>query len=766
MFHNDFELDWQFFYGDISAEQLCEVIPLNWQIVDLPHDYTRNQHFRNDPLLDHSGYLPGGVGCYRKEFVLKNCSDCLTTVEFDGICGECEIYCNGRNVADHQFFYSGFSVDLTGIVHDGTNTLAVRVDLPMPSGRWYTGAGINRHCRIVQKPFCALKRHGIHVFSQLELGKQAEIKINLEFEKSPDSTGTLAIVRPDGSLLEQREIKVFSKTFSADFTEERPMLWNIDTPLLYIVRLEISGQSYEERFGLRTIEFTRDRGMFLNGKSIPVQGVAIHEGFGALGTAFCEEALERMFKLMREIGANAIRTVHNPPPPELIKRCDELGIMVMLEYFDCWETGKVEHDFHKYFKEQWFDIVKETSLAFRNHPSIILWSIGNEVVEQMSPECGIIAKQLSDAVRKFVPGGLITCGCDEPEHVIKNNIAPALDVLGMNYRLPSYETAAQVLPLCGSENIAALASRGAYQFDNQGNIIGEQSDHEESSYSITKMYNGCFQEEDLLFHKNSPYSPGEFAWCLYDYLGEALHRTKHMKNRSNGNVIHYPARSSYWGFFDTCGFPKDRVWLFRSLWRKEPIAHLMPHWTWHGREGKPIPVWVYGNFDSCELFLNGKSLGKRSFDPGKLHAEFMVNYEPGKLELKGYDKDGNVICSDQVQTAGDLDRLELLPEEPFITPDGIAFVKVQAVDKDNIILPDANNCFEVTVSGGGILFAADNGDSCCHEKFDDPYHSLYHGMALLMIRQNRRSKEPVKISLRIPLHDPYEITLPIKEKLS
>lgn len=741
----DFNFGWKFHLGEQSKVSTAEFDDSSWETVNLPHDWSISLPFENKPGLDYHGYLAGGTGWYRKRFRFDNSNE-LVFLVFDGVYRSCRVWCNGKEAGHHHFGYNGFELDLTPfLVRDGENVLSINVEAPTPSCRWYSGAGINRGVHLLRRRIPYFPRHPLYISSILE-NDNAEVnaKLNAVLTQNEDFRIEMTVTAPSGSIV-YNETRPACKYSEWKFSILNACLWSPETPDLYHCVFSLrdrSGSILDQTksfFGIRKVEFTQTHGMYLNGKHVPLRGMALHEGFGCLGTAFSLSALKHQLDLAQSIGANAIRTTHNPFPKEIADECDRRGLLLMAEIFDEWHIPKKTYSCGTFFDDHYESSMIEFLHTFRNHPSVIIWSIGNEIWEQGTPECGEIAMKLRKIINREAPGIPVSAGCDHPLEALASGMGEALDVFGINYNFDTYGEITKQMPVFGSETVATLSSRGEYTFDSQGHITGSTEDCQESSYFITEMDGGNLPEAALLFQKNNTYSAGEFVWCLMDYLGEGLHNPKHLRRHEDGTLNFYPVRSSFFGLFDTCGFPKDLAWLYRSAWCETPCAHIMPHWTWSGREGELIPIRVYGNFHTGELRLNGRSLGARFFTDHQdsLHLEWLVPYEPGVLEFTGFDINGNAIMQDSVRTAGEPTLITLETSVPEFSFGELAFITAKITDSAGTVVPSAAHLLEWDVSGAGCFEATDNGNPTSHEPFHTRRRSAFHGMALLVVRAER-----------------------------
>lgn len=691
-----------------------------------------------------AGYIDGGTGWYRKTFELpENDRGKKVFVEFDGVYMNSDVWINGFHLGNRPYGYSGFRHELTGHVRfgEGKNVLAVRVDVRQPCSRWYSGAGIYRDVRLTKTDPVHVAHWGVGVTTPNVSADSATIRVETKVRnQSPvpqsvvlesvmmDASGRETAVTRSEMRIEPDSAGRFLHTLRI----VKPVLWSLENPVLYGVKsvVRVNGRltdSLETPFGIRTFEFTADSGFFLNGRHVPIRGVNLHHDLGCLGTAVNGRAIERQLEIMRDMGCNAVRTSHNPPAPELLDLCDRMGFLVMDEAFDEWKRPKTMFGYDRFF-----DAWSERDLADmirrdRNHPGVVLWSIGNEIPEQEDPDGFEMSKRLADICRREDPTRPVTAGCNLPDAAVKSGFSKPLDVFGVNYSLPFYRTLKGRTPMVASETASAVSTRGRYNLVAGGNgnpEIVQALDNQRSSYDDDTA------ENTLKAVAAAPWIAGEFVWTGFDYIGEPF-------------PFSWPSVSSYFGIVDLCGFPKDRFHLYRSQWTEEPMVHVLPHWNWPEFEGREIPVRCYSNCESVELFLNGKSLGERNFrDTERLHLEWKVPYRPGTLKAVG-KRGGEAACADSVSTAGAPAHIILKPDRAKIRPDGkdLSFIRVEITDREGRLCPNADPLVRFSVSGAGTLAGAGNGNPVSHEYFNRDHRKAFHGLCLAVIRANREPGE-------------------------
>ncbi|HEY7486722.1 MAG TPA: glycoside hydrolase family 2 TIM barrel-domain containing protein [Streptosporangiaceae bacterium] len=760
-----------------------------WRRVNLPHDWS----IELNPTATAStnsgtGFLQGGLGWYRKSFTLPpSLAGKRISVEFDGVYMDSYVYVNGQLAGNHPYGYTGFNIDLTDLAHtDGKtpNVIAVKVQNQLPSSRWYSGSGIYRNVHLVVTDPVHVARHGVFVTTPNVESTYADGYTTVHVETSVAGAGQPVDVVSTIRDAKGRTVASHTATGTAggspasdDIRLNHPTLWSIDHPYLYTVRTQVKagGRTVDETtttFGVRWFTFDPDAGFLLNGRPTKLYGVDLHHDLGALGAAINRDALVRQMKIMKSMGVNAFRTSHNPPSPEMIDVCQRLGIVMMVEAFDTWRRPKVQFDYGRFFDANSDADVKEMVNAAKNSPAVVLWSIGNEIPDSTSVSVGVpIAQRLIADVKSIDTTRPIVMGSDKYRSVpspgsAQDQILNLLDGMGLNYN-----TAGSVDALHAryptkfffeSESSSEESTRGVYQDPEQLNTgenytpgkRGTSSyDNNLASWTMSGEY-GLKKDRDRTFFA------GEFLWSGIDYIGEP----------TPYNV--FPVKSSFFGAVDTAGFPKDMYWLFRSQWTDDPMVHLLPmNWTDH-KPGEPVQVWAYANVDTVELFLNGKSLGVQKFDhkttadgrpyletteptgddknvtsgpfpgsytspngsAGKLHLTWNVPYAPGRLVARA-SRNGKVVATDELQTAGAPRTLRLTPDKKVVTADGrsLSFVDVDVVDSRGVTVPGADNAIDFKVTGG-TLAGLDNGREESAENYKASTRRAFNGKALAIVQ--------------------------------
>jgi len=753
---------WKFNLGDVDGAEIEGYDDGAWRSLDLPHDWSIEQPF--DPAQSaEQGHLPGGIGWYRKTFdIPESYQGKIVRIEFDGVYMDSTVWINGHLLGGRPYGYIGFSFDLTPYLRFGEkNVLTVKVNAQTPSCRWYSGAGIYRNVRLAVQSETHIPQCGVFITAPEIESSCATVRIvtSIENHGSAKSVELKTVIQGTDGAEVAFDRKILSELsgkkaeYEQLFKIKSPRLWSCESPYLYkaVSIVSVNGGETDRKttvFGIRKIEFTRDRGFFLNDIHTPIKGLCMHHDLGCLGAAVNVRAMERQLEILKASGCNAIRTAHNPPAPEFLDLCDRMGFLVNDEVFDEWKAKKTEFGYWRFFDEWHEADVTDFIRRDRNHPSVIMWSIGNEIDEQRDKENGaVLAQALADIVHREDPTRPVTAGCNYPQQADEYGYMKVLDVAGINYNYQYYPVLRGRRPLFGSETTAATASRGEYKFiEKNGEMTIDNQrpeNHQATSYCLNKMPGGALQEDAIRQAKNHPWSAGEFVWSGFDYLGEPFVGWW-LKNGDpyigewtpDYAMKGWPSRSSCWGLVDTCGFPKDRYYFYQSQWGAKAMVHILPHWTWPEHEGKLIPLWCYAQCDSVELFLNGKSLGEKKFiETADLHLEWKVPYAPGTLRACA-KINGREIASDEVHTAGEPYEITLSPDRKEITADGydLSFITARITDRNGVTCPEAAMMISFSVGGSGAIAGVDNGDATCRESFKTAKHSAFHGLALLVIK--------------------------------
>ena len=762
-----------------------------WRHLNLPHDWAIEGPFNID-YNGSTGKLPyWGIRWYRKTLELsQDDAGKQIYLDIDGAMSYASVWCNGQYVGGWPYGYASFRLDLTPYIRAGQkNVLAIRLDNPDDTSRWYPGSGIYRNVWLVKTSPVHVEQWGTFVRNQQVDSEIAvmEMGVNIENHAGKDVQVKLQTSvylqgkdgRPVGEEVAQsmaKNIAIKKDSWSSarfQFKINKPKLWDIDTPNCYVAvsRVFIDGKemdSYETPFGIRTIEFTHDQGFMLNGQKVAIKGVCMHHDLGALGAAFNEVAAERQLRIMKEMGANAIRTSHNPPAPELVALCDRMGLMMQLELADTWQKGKRKNDYNLLF-DDWSEAdMRSLVRHYRNHPSVIMWSIGNEMPDQTTDQGVIIARNLTAYCHDEDPTRPTSLGCNKRDAVFRD-IVNQVDIFGLNYFHKTYPVFKEQNPTRryhASETSSATSSRGEYFFPVTTDVNDSRSGFQLSSYDMTTIGWGCAPEVQFKMNEEYPFMSGEFVWTGFDYLGEPTPYNKDLTNLLNFSdpnelekarkeleelgKIKTPSRSSYFGIVDLCGFPKDRYYNYKSYWRPDvPTVHILPHWNWEERIGEITPVHIYTSGDAVELFLNGKSLGRRE----KAHSYDRltwddVRYEPGSLKAIAY-KNGQKWAEELVETTGKPAALQVTAEKTELKNDGtdLSFIRVAVVDSQGRVVPRSKNHLKFSVTGPAEIIATDNGDATSLLPFQLSERDAYNGLALVILRSQYMKQGKVVLTV-------------------
>lgn len=776
-----------------------------WRRLDLPHDWGIEGPFRQD-YPGETGKLPWwGVAWYRKHFTSPaSDADRRVVLEIDGAMAYSAVWLNGHFVGGWPYGYTSYQLDLTPWLRvGGDNVLAVRLDNPPDSSRWYPGGGLYRNVWLTRTSPVHVAPWGAFVTTPRISPESATVSINLVTENDSDADAELTFTtelfaldadgRPSGSAVAvtpPATAKVPARrqhSTTQVATVANPPLWSVDHPNLLVAVTTIrAGERVVDRrettFGIRTAVFDADRGFLLNGQRVPIRGVCLHHDLGALGTAIHVRALERQLQLLRSMGCNALRTSHNPPAPELLDLCDRLGFLVMDEAFDSWAKGKKRHDYHALFTDWHEQDLRALVRRDRNHPSVILWSFGNEVQDQHDSEGWKLGAHLASIIREEDRTRPLSTALDGIASGY-NGLQLVVDAMGYNYKpweYAKFHAAFPTIPIYGSETASTLSSRGEYFFPLSADRADRSSrvNFQVSSYDNAAETWATLVETEWRGQDAGDYVAGEFVWTGFDYLGEstpylndstaplnftdaALQAKAERELKELGRIL-VPSRSSYFGIFDLAGFPKDRFYLYQSRWRPDlPMAHLLPHWTWPERVGEITPVHVYTSGDSAELFLNGHSLGRKTKAAGEYRLRWDdVRYEPGELKVTAY-RNGQPWAEDVVQTAGPAARLQLTADRAGLHADGrdLAYVSVAILDARGVPVPRASDRVTFTVDGPAELVATDNGDPTNLETFSSPSRAAFHGRVLAIVRPRRGTAGAITVRATAPGLAPAEVAL-------
>ena len=757
----DFNKGWYFELGD-HPNAIQKDIDLNgWQLVRLPHDWSIAGNFSEDhPTKPEGGALPAGIGWYRKTFTLpKESAKESIWIEFDGVYRNGEVWINGRRLGMRPNGYSSFKYDLSEYLNygDSVNVIAVKVDnSEQPNSRWYTGSGIYRNVRLIRTGKLHISHWGTYVSTPEVSEEQATVNLELIVQNDGHNERKLTIVSriidQEGKEVARQENKAALTrdsvaTLYQHFVLEEPQLWSTERPYLYKVVSEVYAgvqlmDNYTTPLGVRYFEFDPKQGFSLNGKPMKILGVCNHHDLGALGAAVNKRAIERQLEIMKEMGVNAIRTAHNPPAPELLELCDEMGFIVQDEAFDVWKKKKVAADGHLFWEEWHRRDLEDMILRDRNHPSIMMWSIGNEIPEQFDSSGISITRELVSIVKALDTTRPITCALTE-NRPDRNFIykSGALDLLGFNYKHKDHQKFPVWYPdkkLIATENMSALATRGHYDLPSDTikrwpmaydkPLVTGNDDYTVSAYDQVSAYWGSTHEETWKSIKDQDFMSGLFVWTGFDYLGEPI-------------PYPYPARSSYFGIVDLAGFPKDAYYIYQSEWTDKPVLHVFPHWNW--KVGQRVDIWAYYNqADEVELFLNGESLGAKRKEGDELHVMWRVPFEPGTLRAVSR-KNGQIVLEKEIHTAGDPAMISLVPDRKIISADGVdlSFITVEVLDSAGNVVPKADQLIHFKVEGPAGIAGVDNGYQASLEPFKTDHRKAFNGKCLLIVQSSERAGE-------------------------
>lgn len=777
-----------------------------WRVLDLPHDWAiEGDFYALNPSGANGGALPGGIGWYRKHLNLNdNDASSRYVLHFDGAYMNTSVYVNGQLVGMRPYGFISFSYDITPYLKkQGDNVVAVKVDnSKQPNSRWYTGCGIYRHVYLMKSSDIRIEEWGVQALTEVKKGK-GKVSLNTKIE-NPGGRSRRVIVHQTlwnkahqmvSKASKACQVEAKGATISQLLNVNKPQLWSLESPNLYTVTTEIeeNGRILDRdtiSIGLRNVAFDVKKGFFLNGKNIKINGVCLHGDLGCLGTAINEDALYRQLLMMKDMGVNAIRCSHNPPAPELLNLCDSMGLLVMDEAFDSWMQGKTTYDYSIYFKTWAERDLRDMVLRDRNHPSIILWSIGNEVLEQWNKtksatvaleDVNILLNNSRDKtllsttdtlnasakltqflaaiVRRYDPTRLISAGCNEVSP--NNNLfkSGALDVIGFNYHQKKVADVPQNFPgkpFIMTETVSALHTRGYYRMPSDS--LYRWPTHKRpftepsfmcSSYDNSCAYWGSTHEQTWDIVKHTPYCSGQFIWTGFDYIGEPT-------------PFNFPARSSYFGIVDLAGFPKDVYYLYQSEWTNKPVLHVFPHWNWI--EGQAIDLWCYYNqADEVELFINGKSQGvRKKSNEHEYHVAWHVTYEPGEVRVVAR-KNGKQVNEKTIRTAGAPHHIRLTSNRNVLKANGrsLSFVTVEVVDKEGNLCPWADQNIQFSLTGEGKIAGVDNGSPFSLERFQANSRHAFFGKCMVVVQAG---KAPSVIKLTAKGVDLQPQTIEIKSE--
>lgn len=755
---------WKFSKGDNESASTVGFNDAVWQTVKVPHDWaiygpfdkeidkqvvqiTQNNEKVATEKTGRTGALPFiGVGWYRTKVTVPEFSEGKKAIlSFDGAMSNAKVYVNGRYVGEWPFGYNYFYFDISSFLKKGEeNTIAVRLDNFPFSSRWYPGAGLYRKVQLTVKNAESFK-HWAH-FITTPFVTDDVAKVNIRSQVQGENLQVKAIIRDaDGKVVaENLANQRFGDEIEQNIGLKNPKRWSPETPYLYTAELQLyQGNTLKDtetiRFGVRTIKYSAEKGYELNGKITKFKGVCLHHDLGPLGAAINTAALRRQLTILKDMGCNAIRSSHNMPSLEQLELCDEMGFLFLAESFDEWKKPKVKNGYNLYFDEWAEKDVVNLVHATRNHPCIVMWSSGNEVPDQWGSEGVKRAKWLQDIFHREDPTRPVTVGMDQVKAVMESGFGAIMDIPGLNYRVHLYEEAYKRFPqglLLGSETASTVSSRGIYKFPVKEYKDKNYVDLQCSSYDLEACNWSNIPEVDFEMQDDKPWVIGEFVWTGFDYLGEPTPYDNF-----------WPSRSSYFGICDLAGLPKDRYYLYRSRWNTEDeTLHILPHWTWPGREGEVTPVFVYTNFNSAELFINGKSQGiQQKSKNSKLERYRLMwmnaKYESGTIKVVAYDDKGKALAEKSVSTAGKPYALKLEADRSKIKADGedLSYITVSVVDKNGNLCPTATNQLKFSTKGAGNFRAVCNGDATSLEMFHLPTMKTFSGKLVVTLQSSENA---------------------------
>lgn len=749
-----FNQNWRFNLGDVANGEDTGLDDSQWRQLDLPHDWSIEGEFsENAPSGTGGGALPGGIGWYRKTFTVPLAAKGkLLFVEFDGVYRNSEVWINGIYLGKRPYGYSTFEYELSPhlIYGGGPNVIAVKVDnSQQPNSRWYSGSGVYRNVWLTTLDPVHVEHWGTYVTTPEVNSSSATVVIKTQVDNGSNSATpvNLTTIIQDASGREvAREVSkgVAARDSHAEVSQTlkvpSPTLWSDERPYLYKVvsQLDQGGRlvdRYETPLGIRTFRFDINRGFILNGKPVKIRGTCNHHDLGSLGSAVNTRAIERQLQMLKDMGVNGLRTSHNPPAPELLDLADRMGFIVMDEAFDMWKIEKTKFDYHLDWDEWHKRDLEDMVLRDRNHPSVIIWSIGNEVMEQWNnnPLGGTISKELVGIVRNLDKTRPITSACNGVNTNNKVLTEGGLDLVGTNYdhkKIPEMQKMFPGRLIIGTETTSALGTRGTYNMPSDeirrwprkwDEVLKDGNpDFTCSAYDNSSAPWGSTHEETWKIVKKHDFFSGMFIWTGWDYIGEPT-------------PYPWPAISSYFGIIDLAGFPKDAYYMYQSEWTNKPVLHLFPHWNW--KPGEKVDVVTYFNADEVELFLNGRSQGTKRKQGDDMLVFWRLPYEPGVLKAVSR-KNGRVVLTSEVRTAEEPARIVLEPDRKIIKADGtnLSFVTVKVVDRNGTVVPMADNLIKFELTGAGSIAGVDNGYQASHEGFKRKQRKAFHGMALAIVQ--------------------------------
>ncbi len=758
------DFNWKFIQSDVKDAQTPEFDDTGWRTLNLPHDWSIEGTFSNDaPAGGNGGFLPTGIGWYRKHFdISKEDLGKKIWIEFDGVYMNSDVWINGHHLGLYPYGYTSFYYDLSSYLKAGENIIAVRVDNSLqPNSRWYTGSGIYRNVWLVKINPLHIAHWGVYITTPEVSQKSAEVIIETKIENNYKSSkkGLLrsVLVDKDGNQVAENEIAFSVSAGNKDEVSQRlkvesPLLWSVDSPSLYKLRQYIvEGKNTVDDLttlvGIRKIEYDVNKGFLLNGEHIKMNGVCLHHDGGSVGAAVPVGVWKYRLKKLKEMGCNAIRTSHNPPAPEFLDLCDEMGFLVMDESYDEWEIGKRKYGYHVYFDKWGKRDLTSMLERDRNHPSIVIWSVGNEIPDQKTNEGIKTLRSLVEICHQIDPTRPVTSACDNiaaDGGATKLGFLNGLDIVGYNY-VDRWHERRELYYSIDRHDHPNWKMIGTESESNSGGIRGDYSLGNDSAFFPNYNYRMIDAEQLWKFVHMHDYVIGDFMWTGIDYLGES----------------HWPYKNWSFGVLDLCGFPKDGYYFYQSQWTEKPMIHLFPHWNWQGREGQVIPVLCYTNCNEVELFMNGKSYGVKRIEfprqghsgawnkyanpevnptTADLHLEWDVPYEPGVLKAVG-KIDGKIMCTEEIRTAGKPAGLRIVPDRDTINEGGqdVSNIKIEITDSSGNVVPTADNLVKFSIEGEGKIIGVSNGNPLDLDSFKADRRKAFNGLCLAVIQSGNKA---------------------------
>ena len=757
------ENNWKFHKGEAPNAEATDYKDSDWQTVTVPHDWaiygpfdkeidkqtvaiTQNGEKIPTEKTGRTGALPfTGTGWYRTTFEASSFEkEKKAILLFEGAMSEPQVFLNGEKIGEWAYGYAYFYFDISDKLLKGENTLAVKLSNKEFSSRWYPGAGLYRPVSLIIKNPESINHWGTTITTPVATKEVAQVNVKTNFSGENLRLVTTIYDASGKEIANNETSEAIQNRFEQNIKVENPNLWNPENPYLYkAVSKLYQGDNLRDEvsttFGIRSISYSAANGFQLNGKTRKFKGVCLHHDLGPLGTAVNKSALRRQMQILKDLGCDAIRSAHNMPSFEQLELADEMGFMFLAESFDEWKKPKVENGYNRFFDAYAKRDVENLVRATRNHPSIVMWSAGNEVPDQYGSAGVKRALWLQNIFHREDPTRPVTVGMDQVNATMESGFGAILDIPGLNYRVHLYEEAYEKFPqgfILGSETASTVSSRGIYKFPAVKAKMKEYPDFQSSSYDLEYCSWSNLPETDFIMQDDKPWVIGEFVWTGFDYLGEPTPYD-----------TSWPSRSSYFGMIDLAGIPKDRYYLYRSRWNTEDeTLHILPHWNWEGREGKKTPVFVYTSYNRAELFVNGKSQGIRVKNDSTPQTRYRlmwndVLYEPGTLKVVALDKNGNKTAEKTVKTAGKPHKIKLEADRTTLKADGkdLAFVTVSVVDKNGIPCPSATNELAFKVSGKGSFKAVCNGDPTSLTSFYASQMKLFSGKLVVLVESTDKA---------------------------